>query len=170
MTNLVAMGCVHLKKAIIDAGGAADQADGGRIFAYFNAPLENADHVRDACSAALRLIESMDKINAEIEQNARTRGVQLHLAIGVATGDCFAGPMGHGRANRYSAIGEATAAATFLSRQASFYGPAIIVDETVHRRTNHHLSHRLAPVQSCTHAATEALPLLSDLSPTLPEW
>jgi adenylate cyclase len=140
VANLMAAGCAHLKKAMIDAGGAADQADGGRVIAYFNAPLENVDHSRAACSAALRLVESMDKINAEIEQGARTRGVQLHLAIGVATGDCFAGPMGHGRANRYSAIGEATAVAAFLSRQASVYGPAIIVDETVHRRTNHHFA------------------------------
>lgn len=140
VTNLVAMGCVHLKKAIIDAGGAADQADGGRIFAYFNAPLENADHVRDACSAALRLIESMDKINAEIESAPRLKGVQLHLAIGVATGDCYIGPMGHGRQNRYSAIGKTVEMAAFLSRQATVYGPAIICDDTAYRRINHHFA------------------------------
>lgn len=140
VTNLVAMGCVHLKKAIIDAGGAADQADGGRIFAYFNAPLENADHVRDACSAALRLIESMDKINAEIESAPRLKGVQLHLAIGIATGECYIGPMGHGRQNRYSAIGKPVEMAAFLSRQATIYGPAIICDEAAHRRINHHFA------------------------------
>jgi len=140
VTNLVAMGCVHLKKAIIDAGGAADQADGGRIFAYFNAPLENADHVRDACSAALRLIESMDKINAEIESAPRLKGVQLHLAIGIATGECYIGPMGHGRQNRYSAIGKPVEMAAFLSRQATVYGPAIICDEAAHRRINHHFA------------------------------
>ncbi|MCB2098177.1 MAG: adenylate/guanylate cyclase domain-containing protein, partial [Parvularculaceae bacterium] len=140
ITNLIALGCVHLKKAIIETGGAADQAEGGRILAYFNAPLENADHVRDACSAALRLIESMDKVNAEIENSPRLRGVQLRLAIGVATGECFVGPMGHGRNNRYSAIGKAVDLASFLSRQAAVYGPAIICDETVHRKTNHNFA------------------------------
>jgi len=140
VANLIAAGCAHLKKAVLDAGGAADQAEGGRIYAYFNAPLENVDHPRSACSAALRLVESMDKINAEIEANARTRGVQLNLAIGIATGECFAGPMGYGRANRYSAVGETMALAAFLSRQASVYGPAIICDETVFRRTNHHFA------------------------------
>jgi adenylate cyclase len=140
VTNVIAAGSVHLKKAIIDAGGAADQAEGGKIFAYFNAPLENADHVRAACSAALRLVESMDKINAEIEASPRTRGVQLHLAIGVATGDCFVGPMGHGRTNRYSAIGKPVELASFLSRQAAVYGPAIICDETAHRKTHHHFA------------------------------
>lgn len=140
VVNLVAMGCVHLKKAIIEAGGAADQAEGGRVLAYFNAPLENADHVRDACSAALRLIESMDKINAEIENSPKLRGVQLHLAIGVATGECYVGPMGHGRQNRYSAIGRPVELASFLSRQATVYGPAIICDEAVHRKINHHFA------------------------------
>lgn len=140
VTNLIALGCVHLKKAIIEAGGAADQAEGGRVLAYFNAPLANADHIRDGCSAALRLIESMDKVNAEIESAARTKGVQLHLAIGIATGDCHVGPMGHGRNNRYSAIGKPVDLASFLSRQAILYGPAIICDETVARKTNHHFA------------------------------
>jgi adenylate cyclase len=140
VTNLIALGCVHLKKAIIETGGAADQAEGGRILAYFNAPLENADHVRDACSAALRLIESMDKVNAEIENSPRLRGVQLRLAIGVATGECYVGPMGHGRNNRYSAIGKPVELASFLSRQAAIYGPAIICDEGVHRKINHHFA------------------------------
>lgn len=140
VTALVAMGCAHLKKTIIEAGGAADQAEGGRILAYFNAPLENANHVRDACSAALRLIESMDKINGEIESAPRSRGVQLHLAIGVATGDCFVGPMGQGRQNRYSAIGGPVDLASFLCRQAITYGPAIICDESVHRKINHHFA------------------------------
>ena len=140
VTNLIALGCVHLKKAIIEAGGAADQAEGGRVLAYFNAPLENADHIRDGCSAALRLVESMDKINAEIESSPRLKGVQLHLAIGIATGDCYVGPMGHGRNNRYSAVGRPVQLASFLSRQAMVYGPAIICDETVSKKTNHHFA------------------------------
>lgn len=140
VVNLIAMGCAHLKKAIIDAGGVADQAEGGRVLAYFNAPLENADHIRDACSGALRLIESMDKVNAEIESAPRLAGVQLHLAIGIATGECHVGPMGQGRQNRYSAIGKPVELASFLSRQATYYGPAIICDEAVHRKINHHFA------------------------------
>ncbi len=140
VTNLIASGCAHLKKAIIEVGGAADQAEGGRIFAYFNAPLENADHVRDACAGALRLIESMDRINIELQSAPRLKGVQLHLAIGVASGDCFVGPMGQGRAQRYSAVGRPMALAAFLSRQAMVYGPAIIVDEGVHKRIDHHFA------------------------------
>lgn len=140
ITALIAAGCAHLKKAIIEVGGVADQAEGGRIFAYFNAPLENADHVRDACAGALRLIESMDRINLELQAAPRLKGVQLHLAIGVATGECIVGPMGQGRTQRYSAIGRPMALAAFLSRQARIYGPAIICDEGVHKRTDHHFA------------------------------
>ena len=140
VTKLITSACLDLRKAIIDAGGAADQAEGGKIFAYFNAPLENADHVGAACASALRLIESMDKVNADLEASPRLRGVQLHLAIGAASGDCFVGPMGHGRNNRYSAIGPAVDVATFLRRQAEYYGPAIICDESVYRKTHHHFA------------------------------
>ena len=141
VTNMLASACNSLRNTIIETGGAADQADGGKLFAYFNAPLESADHIDAACSSALRLIESMDKTNAELEASTRTRGVQLHLAIGIATGDCFVGPMGHGRTNRYSAIGPAVEMASFLRKQAEFYGPAIICDEAVYRDTHHHFAY-----------------------------
>ena len=141
VTNMLASACNALRNTIIDTGGAADQSDGGKIFAYYNAPLENADHIDAACSSALRLVESMDKINAELEASNRTRGVQLHLAIGIATGDCFVGPMGHGRTNRYSAIGPAVEMAAFLRKRAEFYGPAIICDEAVYRDTHHHFAY-----------------------------
>lgn len=140
VTKLMAAASLDLRKAIIETGGAADQADGGKIYAYFNAPLENANHIEAACSSALRLIESMDRTNAELEASPRMRGVQLHLAIGVASGECFIGPMGHGRHNRYSAIGAPVELASYLRRQAEVYGPAIICDETVYRQSHHHFA------------------------------
>lgn len=139
-TKLIAAACEDLRKTIIETGGAVEQAQGGKLFAYFNAPLQNADHIEAACASALRLIESMDKVNAELEASSRTRDVQVHLAIGVASGDCFVGPMGHGRRNRYSAIGPAVDCAAFLRSQAQMYGPAIICDETVYRKSHHHFA------------------------------
>jgi adenylate cyclase len=140
VTKILASATADLKKTIIETGGAVEQAEGGKVFAYFNAPLKNDNHIEAACAAALRLIESMDKVNAEFEQTPRLRGVQVHLAIGAASGDCFVGPMGHGRNHRYSAIGPAADMASFLRGQASTYGPAVIADETVHRKANHHFA------------------------------
>ena len=137
VTKILAAASIDLRETIIDAGGAADQAEGGRMFAYFNAPGDLADHIQAGCAAALRLIESMDKINTDLETSSRTRGVQVHLAIGVATGPCFAGPMGHGRNNRYSAIGPAVDHAIFLRNHSPYYGPAMICDETVYKETHH---------------------------------
>ncbi|MAW81087.1 MAG: hypothetical protein CMI63_12690 [Parvularcula sp.] len=140
ITKLLAAASLDLRQTIIDAGGAADQAEGGRLFAYFNAPLETADHVQAGCAAALRLIESMDKVNADLDASSRTRGMQIHLAIGIATGSCFVGPMGHGRNNRYSAVGPAVDRAAFLRSQSEFYGPAMICDEQVYKETHHHFA------------------------------
>lgn len=140
ITKLLAAASLDLRQTIIDAGGVADQAEGGRLFAYFNAPLETADHIQAGCAAALRLIESMDKVNADLDASSRTRGLQIHLAIGIATGPCFVGPMGHGRNNRYSAVGPAVDRATFLRSQSEFYGPAMICDEQVYKETHHHFA------------------------------
>ncbi len=141
ITKLMASASLDLRATIIDTGGAADQADGGRLYAYYNAPTELADHLQTACAAALRLIESMDKINTDLEASSVTRGMQLHLAIGIATGVCFAGPMGHGRNNRYSAIGSAVDRATLLRNQSEYYGPAMICDEQVYRQTHHQFAY-----------------------------
>lgn len=141
VTKLLAAASNELRQTIIATGGAADQADGGRIFAYYNAPLESADHVQAGCAAALRLIESMDKVNADLDASSRTRGMQIHLAIGIATGICFVGPMGHGRNNRYSAVGPAVDRAAFLRGQSEYYGPAMICDEVVHKETHHHFAY-----------------------------
>ncbi len=141
VTKLLAAASLDLRQTIIETGGAADQAEGGRIFAYYNAPMELADHIQAGCAAALRFIESMDKINADLENSSRTRGMQIHLAVGVATGPCFAGPMGHGRNNRYSAIGPAVDRAAFLRMQSEIYGPAMIVDDIVYKETHHHFAY-----------------------------
>lgn len=141
VTKLLASASIDLRKTIIDTGGTADQAEGGRVFAYYNAPMTMADHAQAGCAAALRLIESMDKINADLETSSRTRGLQIHLAIGIATGECFAGPMGHGRNNRYSAIGPAVDRAAFLRSQSEIYGPAMICDEVVYKETHHHFAY-----------------------------
>ncbi len=140
-TKILAAASIDLRQTIIDAGGAADQAEGGRMFAYFNAPGELADHVRAGSAAALRLVESMDKINTDLETSSRTRGIQVHLAVGVATGPCFAGPMGHGRNNRYSAIGPAVDRAAFLRGLSEYYGPAMICDEAVYKETHHQFAY-----------------------------
>jgi adenylate cyclase len=141
MTKLFASASLDLRQTIINTGGVADQAEGGRLLGYYNAPLEMADHAQASCAAALRLIESMDKINADLETSSRTRGLQLHLAIGIATGRCFIGPMGRGRNNRYSAIGPAVDRAIFLRSQSEYYGPAMITDESTHKETHHHFAY-----------------------------
>lgn len=140
VTKLLAAASLDLRQTIIETGGTADQAEGGRIFAYYNAPLSMADHMQAGCAAALRLVESMDKINADLDASSRTRGLQINLAIGVATGECFVGPMGHGRNNRYSAIGPAIDRAAFLRNQSEIYGPAMICDEAIYRGTHHHFA------------------------------
>ncbi len=137
VSQIMAAASHHLRNTITKIGGTVDQAEGGRIFAYFNVPLETADHIEKACAAALAMIESMDKTNTELASSARTRNIQIHLAIGIATGDCFSGPMGHGRRNRYSAIGHAVDLASFLRRQSEYYGPAIICADHVHRESHH---------------------------------
>jgi len=137
VNQILAAASHNLRQTITKIGGTFDQAEGGRLFAYFNVPLETADYVEKACASALAMIESMDKTNSELAASKSTENVQVHLAIGIATGVCFAGPMGHGRNNRYSVVGPAMDMAAFLRRQSEYYGPAIICSDTIYKDSHH---------------------------------
>ena len=137
VSEIMAKATHDLSGAIVAAGGTVDQAEGGRLFAYFNAPLSVENHVEKACAGALAMIEYLDKINAGLAASKTTRHIQIHLAIGITSGPCFVGPMGHGRTNRYSAIGRPIDLASLLRRQSEYYGPAIICDDQIYKDAHH---------------------------------
>lgn len=140
LARLVAAANSHMRRRILDAGGAVDQAEGGRLIAYWNAPLEAADHVQAACSCALSIIDSLDDLNSELETAADARGerpLYARLAFGLTSGDCYAGAMGLGARNRYSAVGAPVDLATFLRARSRIYGPAIICNQSVYDAAHH---------------------------------
>lgn len=137
VSEIMATASHNLRNIILNIGGVVDQAEGGRLYAYFNAPVETADHVEKACAAALAMIEGMDKTNIVLAGTRQTAHIQVHLAIGIASGPCFTGSMGHGRNNRYSAIGQAVDLAQLLRRQSEYYGPAIICEDQIYRDSHH---------------------------------
>jgi len=140
LARTVRLATDHVRAHAMAAGGSVDRATGGKVTAFWNAPLENADHAQDACACALSLIESLDGLNDDIEELAEMRGgpfAPAHVAIGIATGPCVIGRTGKGGQIAYSPIGRAVDVATLLRQRAQCYGPAIIVDETTYDAIHH---------------------------------
>ncbi len=83
-------------------GGTVDKFTGDGIMAMFGAPLALEDHAVRACLAALSIQEEATRLADEV---ARRDAVDLHLRVGLNSGQVIAGEIGSA-AYGYTAIGE----------------------------------------------------------------
>lgn len=90
---------------ILAEEGTIDKFIGDAVMAFWNAPLDMADHPRRAAQAALRLRAALVRFNAA---NLDRQGGQkpVALAIGVATGMACVGNIGSRQRFNYTAVGD----------------------------------------------------------------
>jgi adenylate cyclase len=72
-------------------GGTVDQFTGDGIMALFGAPVAQEDHARRACHAAWHLTSA---IAAYAEELRRSQGVDLHVRLGLNSGEVVLGRVG----------------------------------------------------------------------------
>lgn len=112
--------------------GTIDKYMGDAMMAFWNAPLDDADHARHACLAALQMNEALVPINEQVKAKAESEGravVLLNAGIGINTGPCSVGNMGSRQRFAYSALGDAVNLASRLEGQTKTYGVNILVGE-----------------------------------------
>ena len=141
-----------LSNGIMDHKGTIDKFMGDAVMAFWNAPLDNSDHVRSACRAALRMIEdievfNLNRMSGTIEQTPRTRKKgrrkgseksgkkqpkvhRLNVGIGINTGQCVVGNMGSDTRFDYTALGDPVNVASRLEGQSRYYGAPIILGQS----------------------------------------
>jgi adenylate cyclase len=83
-------------------GGTVDKFTGDGIMAVFGAPAALEDHAFRACLAALDIQAEAKRLAVEAQERD---GVELHLRVGLNSGQVIAGEIGSG-ALGYTAIGE----------------------------------------------------------------
>src|SRR5436309_874585 len=72
-------------------GGMVDKFTGDGIMALFGAPIALEDHARRACLAALYLVEAIPRYAEEL---LHTRGLILHVRLGLNSGEVVVGRVG----------------------------------------------------------------------------
>ena len=111
-------------------GGTIDRLTADGFAAFWNAPLEDADHALHACEAASGMSVVASRVS---EQIALERGVPgtkpLEIGIGVATGPVIAGGFGGAGRMGYSVNGGVVQLAAQIQALSPQYGPAVIVAE-----------------------------------------
>jgi adenylate cyclase len=104
---------------------------GARITAAFGAPLDNADHARRACLAALRARALERELNVNPPSAARAAVPEFSSRIGIHTGDAVTGFLGPGGLPIYGLVGSATDVSALLCGLNERFGTSILVTESV---------------------------------------
>ena len=118
--------------AILAHGGTVDKYMGDAIMAFWNAPLDEPEHAKSACRAALAMLERLAQLNAEMAEEAKRAGrahVPIAIGIGLNSAVCCVGNMGSQQRFDYSVLGDGVNLASRLEGQTKLYGVATLIGE-----------------------------------------
>nr|WP_193180825.1 adenylate/guanylate cyclase domain-containing protein [Nisaea sediminum] len=116
-----------LTEPVLKHGGTVDKYMGDAVMAFWNAPIADPDHARNAVSAALEMLEAVRKLNTE--RKADGGDDAFRVGIGIHTGKAIVGNMGSDRRFNYTAIGDTVNLASRLESQCKVFGADLIVSE-----------------------------------------
>lgn len=133
-TRMIGAAISPLVDIAIRNGAMVDSVTGEGFTAYWNAPLEDAEHAIHACEAASRMTVALAEVNEQLSHERRGDGTAfeaIEIGIGISTGPAIAGGFGTRGKTAYSVTGDCTFLAERIRNVSAQYGPAVIVsDET----------------------------------------
>jgi adenylate cyclase len=112
-------------------GGVIVQYLGDSIYAMWNAPNENADHVVKGCLCALELKSAIDRLN---DENAAASRPRLVTRYGLHTGVAVVGSVGAEDRKQYTAMGDTVNVASRLEGMNKQFGTSILASQAVRDR------------------------------------
>jgi class 3 adenylate cyclase/tetratricopeptide (TPR) repeat protein len=105
----------HMMQAVHRYEGTVNQVMGDGIMALFGAPIAHEDHAVRACYAALAMQASVKQYAAEVQ---RTRGVSIHIRVGLNSGEVVVRSIGSDLHMDYTAVGQTTHLAARMEQMA----------------------------------------------------
>lgn len=121
-----------LSDAIMEHGGTIDKYMGDAIMAFWNAPLDDEHHARNAAIAALDMLARLRVLNETLKAEAQEKGEtapNIQMGVGLNTGICSVGNMGSEQRFDYSVLGDSVNVAARLEGQTKTYGVDILLGE-----------------------------------------
>lgn len=114
---------------ILEEHGTIDKFMGDAVMAFWNAPVADKDHARQACRAALRMLDAVDELNRMRAATASQNGKAIEpvrIGIGLNTGACVVGNVGSPQRFDYSILGDVVNVASRLEGETKTFGAPII--------------------------------------------
>jgi class 3 adenylate cyclase len=112
--------------------GVIDKYIGDGIMAYWGPPfVEEAEQAKCACSAAIDMIGSLEKLRKELPEllGVRTIPIDCDLRIGIATGETLVGSIGSEYMMSFTVMGDTVNLAARLESANKVYGSRCLISE-----------------------------------------
>ena len=106
--------------------GTVDKYIGDCIMAFWNAPLDDPDHAKNAVAAAQDMRRKLVELNAAWAAAGRR---SLQIGIGINTGECSVGNFGSHQKMNYSLLGDPVNLSSRLEGLTKLYGVDLIIGE-----------------------------------------
>lgn len=123
-----------LSDAIQSELGTIDKYIGDSIMAFWNAPLDIADHPARACRAALKMRDIIKQLNADDAFGFAGRGfadTSVKIGVGLNFGIACVGNMGSEKRFNYSAMGDVVNVSARIESATKSFGTDLLVSEEV---------------------------------------
>ena len=137
LTKLVNRILTPLTNAVLETGGTIDKYMGDSIMAFWNAPVDDPKHARNACHAALKMRREIEPLNDTLRAESEAEGRShppIDVGIGLNTGECCVGNLGSDARFDYSVLGDTVNLASRLEGQTRTYKVGIVVGESTYQQ------------------------------------
>ena len=119
----------QVSAAISEEGGTVDKFIGDGVMAFWNAPVQRADHVLRACAGALRAARRMERVNDSWEAEGRPR---IRIRIGLNCATVLVGNVGSSTRLSYTALGDGVNVAARLEGINKLFGTTICISDSIY--------------------------------------
>lgn len=121
-----------MTKTLLGNKGTLDKYEGDAIIAFFGAPMPLSNHAQSACDAAVDMQCKLMRLrNKWVEEGNKWPKVvhDMHMRIGINSGNIVTGNMGSTNRKNYTMMGDAVNLAARLESAAKQYGAYIQISE-----------------------------------------
>ena len=130
LTRLMNRMLTALSEAIYEHGGTVDKFIGDAVMAFWNAPLEDAEHARHAVLSAIAMQKAMDTLAAQLREEGHG---DMKLGIGICSGPASVGNMGSKLRVAYTAMGDTVNVAARVEGLTKYYKVGVLVTDSTYQ-------------------------------------
>jgi adenylate cyclase len=124
LTSIMNRYMTAMTKAILENKGTLDKYIGDAQMAFWNAPLDNPQHAKDAVRTAFTMLKSLEDFNDEVTKE----GIPpFGMGLGINTDTVVVGNMGSDQRFDYTCLGDGVNLASRLEGQSKPYGVKIVI-------------------------------------------